>query len=163
MYKPFLWPKVPSSSSDNRSYMATKGDNSSFIPISNVDVDESSPLLQRTPTNVRALRVRSSSLSSPSPSPTLGSESAKEESMNKAQLTMICFMRLMDPINFSQLFPYINEYITFLGIVSEIEKVGFYSGLVVSQSISLHDCASKELDIDVSLDRILCLQPPSFC
>ncbi|KAF5367210.1 hypothetical protein D9757_012213 [Collybiopsis confluens] len=48
------------------------------------------------------------------------------------QLCIICFIRLMDPIAFTQIFPYINEFITFLHLTDDPSKTGFYSGLVES-------------------------------
>ncbi|KAJ3777309.1 major facilitator superfamily domain-containing protein [Lentinula raphanica] len=49
-----------------------------------------------------------------------------------AQLLIICTIRLMDPIAFTQIFPYINEFITFLKLTDDPSQTGFYSGLVES-------------------------------
>ncbi|KAF9061697.1 major facilitator superfamily domain-containing protein [Rhodocollybia butyracea] len=46
------------------------------------------------------------------------------------QLLIICFIRLMDPISFTQIFPYVNEFITFLKVTDDPSQTGFYSGLV---------------------------------
>ncbi|KIK64332.1 hypothetical protein GYMLUDRAFT_240890 [Collybiopsis luxurians FD-317 M1] len=48
------------------------------------------------------------------------------------QLCIVCLIRLMDPIAFTQIFPYINEFITFLKLTDDPSKTGFYSGLVES-------------------------------
>ncbi|KAF9061692.1 MFS general substrate transporter [Rhodocollybia butyracea] len=48
------------------------------------------------------------------------------------QLLIVCFIRMMDPISFTQIFPYVNEFITFLKLVDNPSQIGFYSGLVES-------------------------------
>lgn len=53
-----------------------------------------------------------------------------------AQLTVLCLIRLADPIAFTQLFPYVNEMVVRFGI-AEPAGTGFYSGLVVRYSSSL--------------------------
>lgn len=49
-----------------------------------------------------------------------------------AQLATLCTVRLVDPIVFTQIFPYVNEMIERLHITDDPSKIGFYSGLVVS-------------------------------
>lgn len=49
-----------------------------------------------------------------------------------AQLLIVCAIRLMDPIAFTQIFPYINEFIAFLKLTDDPSQTGFYSGLVES-------------------------------
>ena len=53
------------------------------------------------------------------------------------QLAILCAIRLADPIAFTQIFPYVNEMMERFG-VAEPSKTGFYSGLVVSASSTLH-------------------------
>ena len=50
------------------------------------------------------------------------------------QLLTLCLVRLVDPICFSQIFPYINDMLLDMGVVgpNEPERVGFYSGLIES-------------------------------
>ncbi|KAF9061696.1 major facilitator superfamily domain-containing protein [Rhodocollybia butyracea] len=48
------------------------------------------------------------------------------------QLLIVCFIRIMDPISFTQIFPYVNEFITFLKVTDDRSQTGFYSGLVES-------------------------------
>ncbi|KAF9262151.1 MFS general substrate transporter [Marasmius fiardii PR-910] len=50
----------------------------------------------------------------------------------KAQLATLCLVRLVDPIAYCQIFPYINEFISYLNIADEPSQIGFYSGLVES-------------------------------
>jgi hypothetical protein len=52
----------------------------------------------------------------------------------KAQLAALCVSRLTDPVAYSQIFPYINEFLILLH-VADVSKVGFYSGLVVRASV----------------------------
>lgn len=50
----------------------------------------------------------------------------------KLQLATLCLVRLLEPIGFTQLFPYINEMVVSLNVIDDPSKVGFISGLVVS-------------------------------
>ncbi|EJD05792.1 MFS general substrate transporter [Fomitiporia mediterranea MF3/22] len=49
----------------------------------------------------------------------------------KQQLGALCFIRLADPVAFTQIFPYVNEMMEKFGI-AEPSQTGFYSGLVES-------------------------------
>ncbi|KAF8299925.1 MFS general substrate transporter [Clavulina sp. PMI_390] len=48
-----------------------------------------------------------------------------------AALLILAFVRIAEPINFTQLFPYVNQMIEDLGIATP-ENVGYYSGMVDS-------------------------------
>ncbi|KAI0664917.1 MFS general substrate transporter [Cubamyces menziesii] len=48
----------------------------------------------------------------------------------KAQLATLCAVRLVDPIAFTQIFPYVNEMMERLHLTQDHSKIGFYSGLV---------------------------------
>lgn len=49
-----------------------------------------------------------------------------------AQLVCLCLIRLVDPIAFTQIFPYINEMMAHLHLTNDPSRVGFYSGLAES-------------------------------
>ncbi|KAJ3980440.1 major facilitator superfamily domain-containing protein [Lentinula detonsa] len=49
----------------------------------------------------------------------------------QAQLITLCLVRIVVPISFTQIFPYINEFIEFLG-VTDSSQIGFFSGFVES-------------------------------
>jgi len=55
----------------------------------------------------------------------------------KLQLATLCLVRLLEPIGFTQLFPYINEMLVNLDMIDDPSKVGFVSGLVVSNELTL--------------------------
>lgn len=57
---------------------------------------------------------------------------AKMTPLPKAQLATLCAVRLVDPIVFTQIFPYVNEMMDHLHLTDDRSKIGFYSGLVVS-------------------------------
>ncbi|KAL0578152.1 hypothetical protein V5O48_003857 [Marasmius crinis-equi] len=59
----------------------------------------------------------------------------------KAQLATLCLIRLVDPIAYCQIFPYINEFINFLNIADDPAQIGFYSGLVESSFAIAQLCA----------------------
>ena len=66
---------------------------------------------------------------------TLEAQSAANEStpLPKVQLAALCFVRAVDPIAFTQPFPYVNEFMSDLRVTDDPSKVGFYSGIVVSE------------------------------
>lgn len=55
----------------------------------------------------------------------------------KAQLAILCIVRLVDPIMFTQIFPYVNEMIDHLHLTDDPSKTGLYSGIVVSKTLTL--------------------------
>ena len=69
------------------------------------------------------------------------SKPAKMTPIPKLQLATLCLIRLLDPIGFTQLFPYINQMLVDLNVLDDPSKVGFISGLVVS-TIDLDYCQS---------------------
>lgn len=50
----------------------------------------------------------------------------------KIQFAILCILRLLGPLSFTQIFPYINRFINELRVTEDPSQVGFYSGLVVS-------------------------------
>lgn len=64
------------------------------------------------------------------------SKPVKMTPIPKLPLAALCLLRLLEPIGFTQLFPYINEMLVNLNIVDDPSKVGFVSGLVVSNELS---------------------------
>lgn len=48
----------------------------------------------------------------------------------KAQLSALIAVRIVDPIAYQQIFPYVNQLLVDLRI-AEPERIGFYSGIVV--------------------------------
>ncbi|KIL00657.1 hypothetical protein PAXRUDRAFT_29651 [Paxillus rubicundulus Ve08.2h10] len=77
-------------------------------------VDETCPLLSDP-----RLEAQSAQKQEPTPLPT-------------AQLAALCIVRLVDPIAFTQLFPYVNEFMNDLHLTDDPSRIGFYSGLVES-------------------------------
>lgn len=63
-----------------------------------------------------------------------------------AQLASLCVVRMVDPISFTQIFPYVNEMMDYLHVTDDPSKIGFYSGLVessfaISQFLSIYGWA----------------------
>ncbi|KAF8558452.1 MFS general substrate transporter [Imleria badia] len=50
----------------------------------------------------------------------------------ESQLAALCIVRLVEPVAFTQLFPYVNEFMSDLHLTDDPSRVGFYSGLVES-------------------------------
>lgn len=55
-----------------------------------------------------------------------------EDQIPKAQVFLLCFARLYEPIAFFAIFPFINQMIYDTGEVREKTRVGLYSGLIES-------------------------------
>nr|GAT59622.1 predicted protein [Mycena chlorophos] len=55
-----------------------------------------------------------------------------EVPLPKAQLFALWVSRLADPISYTQIFPYINQFLLVLNVTDDVSKVGLYSGLVES-------------------------------
>lgn len=56
------------------------------------------------------------------------------ESFSNLQLGVLCCLRILDPLNFTQIFPYVNEMVSDLGVARNPSSIGFFSGMVVSTS-----------------------------
>ncbi|KIM49270.1 hypothetical protein M413DRAFT_438445 [Hebeloma cylindrosporum] len=52
--------------------------------------------------------------------------------INSSQLAILCAVRFIDPLTFTQIFPYINQFLSHLNIIRHPSHIGFYSGLVES-------------------------------
>ncbi|KAH9946226.1 MFS general substrate transporter [Epithele typhae] len=50
----------------------------------------------------------------------------------KAELATLCAVRIVDPIAFTQIFPYVNEMMEHLHLTNDPSRIGFYSGIVES-------------------------------
>ncbi|KAK1218244.1 hypothetical protein PQX77_014617 [Marasmius sp. AFHP31] len=48
------------------------------------------------------------------------------------QLPVLCYLRLIDPLNFTQIFPYVNQFLADLHVSDDPSKIGLYSGIVES-------------------------------
>ena len=66
--------------------------------------------------------------------------SSKMTPIPKAQLAVLCAVRLVDPIMFTQIFPYVNEMMDHLHLTEDKSKIGLYSGMVVSTG-EIFDCS----------------------
>lgn len=75
---------------------------------------------------------------------TSNARGTKSTPIPKAQLSVLCAVRLVDPIMFTQIFPYVNEMMASLHLTDDPSKIGLYSGMVVS---TFHDriCSSSML------------------
>lgn len=57
----------------------------------------------------------------------------EDKPLPMGQIMLLCYARLVEPIAFFSIFPFINQMIQEVGGVEE-EDVGFYSGLIVSNT-----------------------------
>jgi hypothetical protein len=57
-----------------------------------------------------------------------------EKPLPRNQILLLCYARLVEPVAFFSIFPFINKMIWDTGNVEEAD-VGFYSGLIVSLQI----------------------------
>ncbi|KAJ3982702.1 major facilitator superfamily multidrug-resistance, DHA1 sub-family [Lentinula detonsa] len=57
-----------------------------------------------------------------------GSTRLHRYSLYLSQLAVLCFLRMLDPLNFTQIFPYINEFVSKMHLTEDSSQIGFYSG-----------------------------------
>ncbi|EED79032.1 predicted protein, partial [Postia placenta Mad-698-R] len=55
----------------------------------------------------------------------------------KVQLITLCAVRLVDPIAFTQIFPYVNEMMERLHLTNDPSKIGFYSDKIGRRPVVL--------------------------
>lgn len=72
----------------------------------------------------------------------------------KAQLATLCIVRLVDPIMFTQIFPYVNEMMDHLHLTEDPSKTGLYSGLVVSNPLVFSKCCAQAKTAGEQLCRL---------
>jgi len=53
-----------------------------------------------------------------------------DKPLPRTQIFLLCYCRMVEPISFFSIFPYVNNMIADTGNIKE-EDVGFYSGLIV--------------------------------
>ncbi|KAF5373048.1 hypothetical protein D9758_001659 [Tetrapyrgos nigripes] len=46
------------------------------------------------------------------------------------QFLILCYLRILDPLNFTQILPYVNELVLYLGVTDDPKQVATYSGMV---------------------------------
>jgi hypothetical protein len=96
--------------------------------------DETTPLLNgasSTPSTEAANSSRQHQLDDESDSESSEQEEAEKIPLPKAQIFLLCYTAIVEPIAFFGIFPYINFMIEKVGNVDE-KEVGFYSGLIES-------------------------------
>lgn len=56
-------------------------------------------------------------------------ENDEDKPLPKTQIFLLCYARLVEPVAFFSIFPFINQMIFDIGV--DQARVGFYSGLIV--------------------------------
>ncbi|KAI0189003.1 major facilitator superfamily domain-containing protein [Xylaria flabelliformis] len=85
------------------------------------------------PEDAKALITSTSSISASSSSNPAPTSLPEQASFPKVQVLLLCYARLIEPIAFFSIFPYINEMVLRNGHGSIAESdMGFYSGLIES-------------------------------
>ena len=102
--------------------LRTQANSESPRDVSNID--EATPLLA----NGTAAQTTSSLTAEPS---SLSTKSAEDDSLPKTQLMLLCYARMIEPIAFFSIFPFINQMIQDNGQLATTD-VGFYTGLIES-------------------------------
>ncbi|KAI1469635.1 MFS general substrate transporter [Daldinia caldariorum] len=82
-------------------------------------------------TEATPLLVSPVAVASGSGTPSAGNGESSEESLPKLQIFLLCYARLVEPIAFFSIFPYINNMVQKNGNLKE-EDVGFYAGMIES-------------------------------
>ncbi|MCJ1478861.1 hypothetical protein MMC13_007545 [Lambiella insularis] len=76
------------------------------------------------------------------PSDRASPEDDDDRPLPRTQIFLLCYARLVEPIAFFSIFPYINQMIWETGGLDQAD-VGFYSGLIVGQD---HNSGTKLFD-----------------
>ena len=95
--------------------------------------DEATPLLATNGANPGVQANEEPLLHSQNANGIINNEDEDKE-LPRAQIFLLCIARLVEPIAFFAIFPFINKMIYETGSVDEAD-VGFYSGLIVCQLI----------------------------
>ncbi|KAJ6606498.1 hypothetical protein DFH09DRAFT_1353606 [Mycena vulgaris] len=56
----------------------------------------------------------------------------KQTPLPKAQLAALCVSRVTDPLAYTQIFPYINEFLILLHVTNDVSRIALFSGIVES-------------------------------
>jgi hypothetical protein len=140
---------MPSSSSTSR----RASDNSIKADIN----DEQTPLLATiSPTPIPSVEpVNSTGTEIPQ-------VTKKETPFNRLQVLLLCYTRVVEPIAFFSIFPYINSMIEHVGGI-EKEDVGFYSGLIESLFSATQMCVMILWGKVITTHTFLLLPVPLLC
>ncbi|KAJ5167758.1 uncharacterized protein N7482_003352 [Penicillium canariense] len=94
-------------------------------------IDETTALLGST----KATNVDGRQLGSPKGAPAPGDDGAggddEEKPLDKSQVLLLCYARVIEPLAFFSIFPYVNQMVQENGGIKDTD-VGFYSGLIES-------------------------------
>lgn len=83
------------------------------------DIEEEEVSTERTP-----LLKTTSNTTAPTPTP-----------LPAAQLFIVLLLRVTEPISYTVCFPFINQMLLDIGVVSDPKKAGFYAGIVSSHGL----------------------------
>ncbi|KAI0427123.1 major facilitator superfamily transporter [Xylaria sp. FL1042] len=87
--------------------------------------EEAKPLISSTPTSTSSSSVPAAAAK------TAETETDSPKTFHKTQVLLLCYARLIEPVAFFSIFPYINQMVQENGHLAE-EDMGFYSGLIES-------------------------------
>jgi hypothetical protein len=90
-------------------------------------VDEVTPLLEASNT----VEPHASKEGAPVPRDSQRDDTKDDSPLPLSQIFLLCYARLVEPVAFFTIFPFINKMIWETGNLKE-EDVGFYSGLIVT-------------------------------
>ncbi|KAG9058254.1 hypothetical protein FS842_011134 [Serendipita sp. 407] len=97
------------------------------------DIAENEPLLKKTDgSRVLVREISSSSADTQRASETRGRPKTPSTPLPLKQLFVLGLVRLAEPINFTLIFPFVNQMMVDLKVTEESSEIGFYSGLVDS-------------------------------
>lgn len=97
----------------------------------NESIDETTALLGPN-ANKHDTRVSGTSNDSATPrGDSDGADDHEEKPLPKAQVLLLCYARVIEPLAFFSIFPYVNQMVQDNGDVADTD-VGFYSGLIES-------------------------------
>jgi MFS family permease len=103
----------------------------SFRPEEIDPVDETTALLRSGTATTGDVRKSDQLDGSPESDGYLSDDEDEEKPLQKNQVLLLCYARVIEPLAFFSIFPYVNQMIKDNGSVADSD-VGFYSGLIES-------------------------------
>ena len=92
-------------------------------------VDETTPLIVTSGVDPNSINLRDEEVLSQQNNEVSNAED--DTPLPKLQIALLCYARVVEPIAYFSIFPFINEMVQVTGNLDEAD-VGFYTGVIVS-------------------------------
>lgn len=107
--------------------------------------------MERTPTDATLVDEEAALL-------VKGDKPTTRTPLPKLQMLALCTLRLVEPVSFTHIFPYVNEMIARMGVANDAATIGYYSGAVVRcfrLRLSIEICLRFTFDVQESVFAVM--------